>query len=51
MHDDGPDVRAAIRAPGGIDEEMFDRAVRAAVLSKPIERIRASDGHMMSIGG
>jgi cyclic pyranopterin phosphate synthase len=51
MHDDGPDVRAAIRAPDGVDEEMFDSAVRAAVFSKPIERIYASGGHMMSIGG
>lgn len=51
MHDDGPDVRTAIRAPGGVDEEMFDRAVRGAVFSKPIERIYASSGHMMSIGG
>jgi GTP 3',8-cyclase len=51
MHNDGPDVRTAIRAPGGVDEAMFDSAVRQAVFSKPIERIYASDGHMMSIGG
>jgi GTP 3',8-cyclase len=51
MHDDGPDVRAAIRAPGGVDEAMFDQAVRGAVFSKPIERIYASSGHMMAIGG
>jgi len=50
MHDDGPDVRTAIRAPGGVDEAMFDQAVRGAVFSKPIERIYASSGHMMAIG-
>lgn len=51
MHNDGPDVRTAIRAEGGVDDEVFDAAVRQAVFSKPIERIYASDGHMMSIGG
>ncbi len=51
MHDDGPDVRAALRAPGGVDESAFDEAVRSAVYSKPINRIYVSNGHMMAIGG
>lgn len=51
MHSDGPDLRAALRAPGGLDEAAFDAAVLAAVGSKPITRIMKSSGHMMSIGG
>ena len=51
MHDDGPDVRAALRAHGGIDETAFDEAVRGAVNAKPINRIYTSFGHMISIGG
>ncbi len=51
MHNDGPDLRAALRAEGGLDEAAFDAAVLTAVGSKPIERIRKSGGHMMAIGG
>lgn len=51
MLEDGPDVRAAMRAVGGVDEAAFDEAVRVAVGMKPIERIRITGGHMMAIGG
>jgi cyclic pyranopterin phosphate synthase len=51
MHDDGPDVREILRAPVGVDEEAFDRAVHASVKSKPISRVYVSFGHMMAIGG
>jgi cyclic pyranopterin phosphate synthase len=51
MHDDGPDVRAILRAREGVDEEAFDEAVHRAVHSKPIDRIYVSYGNMMSIGG
>ncbi|MBD3161353.1 MAG: GTP 3',8-cyclase MoaA [Candidatus Eisenbacteria bacterium] len=51
MHDDGPDIRPALRAPGGFDPDAFDAAVRQAVGSKPIDRVYVSWGHMMSIGG
>jgi len=51
MLDDGPDLRAALRNPGGVDERAFDEAVLAAVGSKPLTRIRVSGGHMMAIGG
>lgn len=51
MHDDGPDVRPALRAPAGFDTEAFDTAVLQAVGSKPFDRIYVSWGHMMSIGG
>lgn len=51
MLDDGPDLRRALRAPGGLDQAAFDEAVLTAVGSKPIERIHVSGGHMMSIGG
>ncbi|MFB3909986.1 MAG: GTP 3',8-cyclase MoaA [Candidatus Eisenbacteria bacterium] len=51
MLEDGPDVRAALRAPGGVDEAMFDAAVRRAVADKPVLRIPVTRGHMMAIGG
>ncbi len=51
MHSDGPDLRAALRAEGGLDEVAFDAAVLTAVGSKPIVRILKSGGHMMAIGG
>jgi cyclic pyranopterin phosphate synthase len=51
MHSDGPDLRAALRAEGGLDEAAFDAAVCTAVGSKPIVRILKSGGHMMAIGG
>ncbi len=51
MLEDGPDVRAAMRAEGAVDEAAFDEAVTTAVGMKPIERIRITSGHMMSIGG
>jgi cyclic pyranopterin phosphate synthase len=51
MHDDGPDVRSILRAPEGFDVEAFDRAVSAAIESKPISRVYVSFGHMMAIGG
>lgn len=51
MLEDGPNVRAAIRAVGGVDEAAFDEAVRVAVGMKPIERICITGGHRMAIGG
>ena len=51
MHDDGPDLRGALRAEGGLDEVEFAAAVLTAIGSKPIERIHKSGGHMMAIGG
>lgn len=51
MHDDGPDVRSALRAEGGLDEAAFDEAVGSAISTKPINRIYVSNGHMMAIGG
>jgi cyclic pyranopterin phosphate synthase len=51
MLDHGPSVREAIRAPGGPDTRVFDEAVMTAVGMKPIHRLYATNGHMMSIGG
>lgn len=51
MHDDGPDVRAILRASEGIDLAAFDQAVYTAVNAKPISRVYVSFGHMMAIGG
>jgi cyclic pyranopterin phosphate synthase len=51
MHEDGPDLRAAMRGAGGVDEEAFDRSVVEATALKPACRIPASGRPMHAVGG
>ena len=51
MHEAGTDLRAIMRAPGGLNEAAFDAAVRAAASLKPACRPMASARPMHAVGG